>query len=160
MRRRRRHIERTVQFASFGAQCTNKPLSLLGKSETAFSLSKGKRRNGVDRPSPPQRRNTPAHNVRSRHWQVLETSRQRSRHVERTVQFASIGAQCPNKPLSLLGKSETAFSLSKGKRKGGVRSFPLAAGARNALLREAQALPFGKKSFLPKERADTSPLFP
>ena len=59
-RRRSRHIERTVQFASFGAQCRSKPLSLLWKRETVSSLSKGKRRNGVGRPSPPQRRNPPA----------------------------------------------------------------------------------------------------
>ena len=78
--------------------------------------------------SPPQRRNSPAHNVRSRHRQVPEISRRRRRHIERTVQFASFGAGIFNKPLSLLGKSETAFSLSKGKRKGGVRpSFAAAA---------------------------------
>ena len=59
-------------------------------------------------------------NVRSRHRQVLEILRRRSRHIERTVQFASFGAQCCNKPLSLLWKRETVSSLSKGKRRNGV----------------------------------------
>ena len=45
-------LQRQYKFRVFLAQCPNKPLSLLWKRDTVSSLSKGKRRNGVGRPSP------------------------------------------------------------------------------------------------------------
>ena len=98
-----------------------------------------------DASQPPQ--GVPWRNVRSRHRQVPETLRRRSRHVERTVQFASIGAQCRNKPLSLLWKRETVSSLSKGKRRNGVGR--LLAARRRGTLQPPGGIPQGRAAALP-----------
>ena len=62
----------------------------------------------------------------SRH---IAVSIQRWKTAFRTVeQTGKANLRYPQKRLSLLGKSETAFSLSKRKRKGGVRYAPPAGG--------------------------------